>query len=117
MIPHPRHPTPKAMPLITGLDALCGSTLMIGIDELIEEGLLPRADKPKKIPVTTVDYKQVGPHHCCGPNLLFVTPLNTKLAYCMLHNHIGVLKHGSLMLLTRPEWVPSDNLRCSPFSR
>lgn len=42
-----------------GLDALCGSTLMIGIDELIEEGLLPRADKPKKIPVTTVDYKQV----------------------------------------------------------
>lgn len=42
-----------------GVDALCGSTLLIGIDELIEEGLLPRSSKPKKVPVGTVDYKQV----------------------------------------------------------
>ena len=43
-----------------GVDALCGSTLLIGIDELIEEGLLPRSSKPKKVPVGTVDYKQVN---------------------------------------------------------
>ena len=42
-----------------GVDALCGSTLMIGLDELREEGLLAKSDLPKKIPVATVDYNQV----------------------------------------------------------
>lgn len=30
----------------TGLDALCGSTLMISLDELVKEGLLDKADLP-----------------------------------------------------------------------
>lgn len=42
-----------------GVDALCGSTLMIGLDELREEGLLAKSDLPKKIPIATVDYNQV----------------------------------------------------------
>lgn len=44
-----------------GQDALCGSTLMIGIDELIEDGLLGKADKPKKVPVGAADFVAV----CC----------------------------------------------------
>ncbi|KAL0030183.1 hypothetical protein WJX77_001948 [Trebouxia sp. C0004] len=42
-----------------GVDALCGSTLMIGLDELKEEGLLAKSDLPKKIAIGTVDYPQV----------------------------------------------------------
>ena len=30
----------------TGLDALCGSTLMISLDELVKEGLLDSTDLP-----------------------------------------------------------------------
>ncbi len=33
----------------TGLDALCGSTLMISLDELVKEGLLDSADLPDLI--------------------------------------------------------------------
>ena len=32
---------------------------MIGIDELIEDGLLDKADKPKKIPVAAADFVAV----------------------------------------------------------
>ncbi|KAL3141911.1 4-alpha-glucanotransferase dpe1, chloroplastic/amyloplastic [Trebouxia sp. C0010 RCD-2024] len=42
-----------------GQDALCGSTLMIAIDELIEDGLLDKADKPKKVPVAAADFVAV----------------------------------------------------------
>lgn len=34
---------------------------MIGIDELIEDGLLDKADKPKKVPVAAADFVAV----CC----------------------------------------------------
>lgn len=33
----------------TGLDALCGSTLMISLDTLVKEGLLNKADLPDSI--------------------------------------------------------------------
>ena len=50
-----------------GQDALCGSTLMIGIDELIEDGLLDKADKPKKIPAAAADFVAVCSFiHCCN---------------------------------------------------
>ena len=42
-----------------GLDALCGNVLLIGIDELIEEGLLPKCDKPKKQPVEAAAFVKV----------------------------------------------------------
>ncbi len=43
-----------------GVDALCGSNLLIGLQELKEDGLLAKSDLPGKIPVATVDYNQVA---------------------------------------------------------
>jgi 4-alpha-glucanotransferase len=43
----------------SGLDALCGNTLLIAIDELVEEGLLDEQDKPKKVPVANADFPQI----------------------------------------------------------
>ena len=34
---------------------------MIGIDELVEDGLLDKADKPKKTPVAAADFVAVCP--------------------------------------------------------
>ncbi len=34
----------------TGLDALCGNTLMISLDTLVDEGLLDKADLPAVVP-------------------------------------------------------------------
>lgn len=43
----------------SGLDALCGNTLMISLDELVKDGLLSKADLPEEIPVTTADFSKV----------------------------------------------------------
>ena len=43
-----------------GLDALCGNTLLIAIDELMEEGLLDTADKPKKQPIQSAVFEEVS---------------------------------------------------------
>ena len=42
------------------LDALCGNTLMIAIDELVEEGLLDTADKYKKQPIQSAVFEEVS---------------------------------------------------------
>jgi 4-alpha-glucanotransferase len=34
----------------TGLDALCGSTLVISLSELVKEGLLDSSDLPEEVP-------------------------------------------------------------------
>lgn len=44
----------------SGLDALCGNTLLIAIDELMEEGLLDTADKPKKQPIQSAVFEEVA---------------------------------------------------------
>ena len=46
----------------SGLDALCGNTLMISLDELVNDGLLDKSDLPKAIPVTTADFFKVCWH-------------------------------------------------------
>ena len=43
----------------SGLDALCGNTLMISLDELVKDGLLEKSDLPKEIPVTSADFFKV----------------------------------------------------------
>ena len=43
----------------SGLDALCGNTLMISLDELVKDGLLERTDLPEEVPVTTADFFKV----------------------------------------------------------
>ena len=43
----------------SGLDALCGNTLMISLEELVKDGLLSKADLPEEIPVTTADFRKV----------------------------------------------------------
>lgn len=45
----------------SGLDALCGNTLMISLDELVKDGLLEKSDLPEEIPVTTADFFKVRP--------------------------------------------------------
>ncbi len=52
---------------------MCGSTLMIGLDELKEEGLLAKSDLPKKIAIGTVDYPQVLGSPVIIKHTLFVT--------------------------------------------
>lgn len=43
----------------SGLDALCGNTLMISLDELVKDGLLETSDLPEEVPVTTADFFKV----------------------------------------------------------
>ena len=43
----------------SGLDALCGNTLMISLDELVKDGLLSKTDLPEEIPITTADFSKV----------------------------------------------------------
>ena len=40
----------------TGLDALCGSTLVISLDELVKEGLLEASDLPPIVADGTADF-------------------------------------------------------------
>lgn len=44
----------------SGLDAMCGNVLLIGLDELAEEGLIDRADLPEPVPVSTADFEKAG---------------------------------------------------------
>ena len=41
------------------LDALCGNTLMISLDELVKDGLLSNTDLPEEISITTADFSKV----------------------------------------------------------
>ena len=43
----------------SGLDAMCGFNLLIGLDELADEGLIDKEDLPEHVPVSDVDYKKV----------------------------------------------------------
>ena len=45
----------------TGLDALCGNTLLISLDALVAAGLLARADLPPARPVADVDFPSARP--------------------------------------------------------
>lgn len=45
----------------TGLDALCGNTLLISLDALVADGLLARADLPPARPVADVDFPSARP--------------------------------------------------------
>lgn len=59
-------PWPQVLPLVppeeefwspyTGLDALCGSTLVISLDELVTEGLLQASDLPPIVADGTADF-------------------------------------------------------------
>ena len=40
---------------------MCGNVHLIALDELVEEGLIDKADLPESVPVQDVDYKQVDP--------------------------------------------------------
>ena len=40
----------------TGLDALCGNTLLISLDGLVKDGLLEAADLPSPRPTADVDF-------------------------------------------------------------
>jgi len=64
------------------VDALCGSTLMIGLDELKEEGLLAKSDLPKKIAIGTVDYPQVQFHPLHMEALLVIIKRTLFVAAC-----------------------------------
>ena len=46
----------------SGLDALCGNTLMISLDELVKDGLLETSDLPEEVPVSTADFFKVPSH-------------------------------------------------------
>jgi hypothetical protein len=69
----------------TGLDALCGSTLMISLDELVKEGLLDKADLPEDVDHTlAADFFKVS--HLCydkkhAPD--FVPPTPALHALCL----------------------------------
>ncbi|KAK9836949.1 hypothetical protein WJX81_002075 [Elliptochloris bilobata] len=43
----------------TGLDALCGNTLLIALDALVDAGFLDKADLPPKRPIADVDFPHV----------------------------------------------------------
>ena len=45
----------------SGLDALCGNTLMISLDELVKDGLLKKSELPEEVSVTTADFFKVPP--------------------------------------------------------
>ena len=47
----------------TGLDALCGSTLVISLDKLIEAGLLAPEDLPPLVAEGTADFFAVSQQH------------------------------------------------------
>ena len=49
----------------TGLDALCGNTLLIALDALVDAGFLDKMDLPPKQPVADADFA----HVCCPPGL------------------------------------------------
>jgi 4-alpha-glucanotransferase len=62
----------------SGLDALCGNTLMLPIDELIELGLLTEAERPKAQPVElNADFTAVAE---------WKLPLLDKAAHRLLHD-------------------------------
>ena len=44
----------------TGLDALCGNTLLIALDALVDAGYLDKADLPPKRPVADADFAHVS---------------------------------------------------------
>ena len=44
----------------SGLDAMCGHSLLIALDELVEDGLLEKSDLPEPQPVATANFDQVG---------------------------------------------------------
>lgn len=44
----------------SGLDALCGNTLLIALDELVEDGLIDKADLPKPQPVADADFPKAS---------------------------------------------------------
>jgi len=61
----------------TGLDALCGNTLLISLDALVADGLLARADLPPARPVADVDFPSARPppdraalHALCSAGVL-----------------------------------------------
>ena len=43
----------------SGLDALCGNVLLISLDNLVEDGLLSKADLPSKVAVADCDFPKV----------------------------------------------------------
>ena len=48
----------------TGLDALCGSTLVISLDKLIQDGLLAPEDLPPIVAEGTADFTAVSRLPC-----------------------------------------------------
>ena len=50
----------------TGLDALCGNTLMIALDALVGAGLLDAADVPPKRPTADADFAHVSAAAVCS---------------------------------------------------
>lgn len=49
----------------TGLDALCGNTLLIALDALVDAGFLDKADLPPKRPVADADFAHVSACSAC----------------------------------------------------
>ena len=82
----------------SGLDALCGNTLMISLDELVKEGLLETSDLPDKIDVTTADFFKV----------LIPALQMSKVQDVQLHVFLTVMAIMSLRILALP--VPLDHL-------
>ena len=39
---------------------MCGNVLLIGLDELADEGLIDKTDLPDPLPVTTAQFDKVG---------------------------------------------------------
>ena len=58
----------------TGLDALCGNTLLIALDALVEAGFLDKADLPPKRPVADADFAHVCACSACLCACILVRP-------------------------------------------
>ena len=56
----------------SGLDAMCGNVLLIDLDELVEDGLIDKADLPKPQPVQTADFAKASSLPLLLPTLLTV---------------------------------------------
>lgn len=89
----------------TGLDALCGNTLMISLDDLVEEGLLDKADLPSAVdPAVAADFFKVClPSPKLTPQLLLplsclafllmpplMLPLVVEPSFCRSEHHNGL---------------------------
>ena len=97
----------------SGLDAMCGFNLLIGLDELADEGLIDKEDLPEHVPVSDVDYKKVCLTTC---KLLHPTDAPTLEIYLDFHlgichtDYVIIQNYDSLKPMVSRNWSSSSIL-------